>query len=182
MFQGLEGRTGDYRDVIAWEVVLDEQLAHFEFDELKQLLVIDHVLLVEEHHQGGNTHLLGQKDVLLGLGHGAVGGGNHKDAAVHLGGAGDHVLHVVRVTGAVHVGVVTAFGLVFNVGSVDGDPPFFLLRGTIDFVVSLGFCLANRREHVGDRCRQRGLAMVNVTDRADVDVRFVPLKLLAGHC
>jgi hypothetical protein len=41
---------------------------------------------------------------------------------------------------------------------------------------------AGFREDLGDRCGQRGLAMVNVTDGADVAVRLVPLKLSLGHC
>ena len=43
--------------------------------------------------------LAGQQDVLARLGHGAVGGADHQDGAVHLGGAGDHVLDVVGVPG-----------------------------------------------------------------------------------
>ena len=35
--------------------------------------------------------------------------------------------------------------------------------------------------HLGDRRGQRGLAVVDVTDRADVDVGLVPLELLLGH-
>jgi hypothetical protein len=37
------------------------------------------------------------------------------------------------------------------------------------------------RQYHRDRCRQRRLAVVYVTDRADVDVRLVPFKLLFGH-
>src|SRR6201999_1618016 len=32
-----------------------------------------------------------------------------------------------------------------------------------------------------DRCRQRRLAMVNVTNRPDIHVRLCPLELLLGH-
>ena len=36
-------------------------------------------------------------------------------------------------------------------------------------------------EHVGDRGGQRRLAVVDVADRADVDVRLVALELLLAH-
>ena len=72
--------------------------------------------------------------MLLGLGHGAVGGGNHQDRPVHLGGAGDHVLDVVGVAGAVDVGVVPVIGLVLDVGEVDRDAALALLRGLVDLV------------------------------------------------
>ena len=37
------------------------------------------------------------------------------------------------------------------------------------------------RQHLGDRRRQRRLAMIDVTDRADVAVRLGPLKFLLRH-
>ena len=181
ILEGLQGGTGDHGDVVAGEVVAAQQLPHLQFDQLEDLLVIDHVLLVQEHHEGRHAHLLGQQDVLLGLGHGAVGGGHHQDGTVHLGGTGDHVLDVVRVAGAVHVGVVTLVGLVLDVGRVDGDSPLFLLGGTVDLVVGLGLGHPLGGQHVGDGGSEGGLAVVNVADGADVDVRFVPLELLACH-
>ena len=42
-FQGQLGRAVDDRGVVAREVVLGEQLAHFDFDEFEQLGVVDHV-------------------------------------------------------------------------------------------------------------------------------------------
>ena len=104
--QGLEGGAADDGQVVAREVVLGEELADLQLDELEELGVVDRVALVEEDDDVGDLHLAGQEDVLAGLGHGAVGGGDHQDGAVHLGGAGDHVLDVVGVPGAVDVGVV----------------------------------------------------------------------------
>ena len=72
--------------------------------------------------------------MLAGLGHGAVGGRDHQDRAVHLGGAGDHVLDVVGVSGAVHVGVVAVGRLVLDVGDGDGDAALTLLGGVVDRV------------------------------------------------
>ena len=117
----LERRDPDDRGVVAGELVLGEQLAHLELDEVEQLLVVDHVGLVEGDDDGGHADLAGEQHVLTGLGHGAVGGGHHEDGAVDLGGAGDHVLDVVGVAGHVDVGVVPVVGLVLDVGDVDRD-------------------------------------------------------------
>ena len=76
------------------------------FDQLDQFVVVDHVDLVEEHDHVRHADLTGEQDVLAGLRHGAVGGGDDQDRAVHLGGTGDHVLDVVGVARAVDVGVV----------------------------------------------------------------------------
>src|SRR5690606_34702105 len=60
-FERLQSGTLVDGDVVAREVVLGEQLAHFHLDKLKQLLVVDHVALVEEHDNVRHTNLTGQQ-------------------------------------------------------------------------------------------------------------------------
>ncbi len=181
--EGREGRHAHDGDVVAGELVLREELAHLHLDELDELLVVDHVALVQGDDQGGHADLAGEQHVLTGLRHRAVGGGDHEDRAVHLSRAGDHVLDVVGVTGAVDVGVVTRLGLVLDVGDRDGDAALALLGGLVDGVE--GRLLVEVRvlvvQHLRDRRGQRGLAVVDVTDGADVDVRLVPLELRLSH-
>ena len=160
---------------------LDSSSRSFHLDQLEQLGVVDHVALVQEHDDVGHAHLAGQQDVLAGLGHRAVSGRAHQDGAVHLGGAGDHVLDVVGVAGAVHVRVVTVLGLVLDVGGVDGDAARFFFRSRVNLVVGLGFAAELGRQHRGDGRRQRGLAMVHVTDRAHVDVRLRTFEFSFCH-
>ena len=107
--------------------------------------------------------------------------GDDEDRAVHLGGAGDHVLDVVGVAGAVDVGVVAVVGLVLDVGDGDGDAALALLGGVVDRVEGAVLRLALEGEVLGDRRGQRRLAVVDVADRADVDVRLGPLELLLRH-
>jgi hypothetical protein len=47
-FERLQRRTLDDRHVVAREVVLGQQLAHFHFDQLEQLGVVHHVALVQK--------------------------------------------------------------------------------------------------------------------------------------
>ena len=54
-------------------------LADLELDEVEQLRVVHHVALVQRHDDRGHADLAGQEDVLTGLGHRAVGGGDHED-------------------------------------------------------------------------------------------------------
>ena len=179
--EGLEGRAADDGQVVAGEVVLAEQLADLELDELEELLVIDHVDLVEEDDDVGHLDLAGQEDVLAGLGHGPVGGGHDEDGAVHLGGPGDHVLDVVGVPGAVDVGVVAGRGLVLDVGDGDGDAALTLLGGVVDRVEGAIRGVALEGQVLRDGRREARLAMVDVTDGADVDVGLGALELLLGH-
>ena len=136
--QALEGRTLDDRDGVAGIFVLGEQVAHFHLDEVEQLGIIHHVTLVQEDDERGHADLAGEQDVLAGLGHGAVGGGDDEDGAVHLGGAGDHVLDVIGVAGAIDVRVVALVALVLDVGGVDGDAALFFFGSGVDAVVSHG--------------------------------------------
>src|SRR5215210_1906213 len=160
--EGLQSGTRDDRDVVARELVLREELADLHLDELEQLEVVDHVGLVQEHDDVGHLDLAREQDVLPRLRHRAVGGRDHQDRAVHLRGSRDHVLDVVGVAGAVDVRVVTVLRLVLDV------------RG-VDRVAAL------LREHLRDRGRERRLAVVDVTDRADVQMRLRPLELLLAH-
>ena len=174
----LERGALDDRGVVAREVVLVEEVLDLLLDELDQLLVVDHVDLVEEDDHVGHVHLLGEQDVLPRLRHRAVSGGHDQDRAVHLGGARDHVLHVVGVTGAVDVGVVAVLRLVLDVRGRDRDPALLLLGRVVDLVEGLRLAAAGLREHLRDRSRQRGLAVVDVTDGADVHVRLAAIKSL----
>src|SRR3712207_6272292 len=65
----LERRAGDERDVVAREVVLGQQVADLDLDELEELLVVDHVGLVEEHDDVRHADLAGEQDVLARLRH-----------------------------------------------------------------------------------------------------------------
>ena len=113
--EGFEGGTADDRDVVAREVVLGQQLADLELDQIEQLGIVDRVDLVEEDDDVGDLDLAGQQDVLAGLGHRPVGRRHHQDRAVHLGGSRDHVFDVVGVTWAVHVCIVPLVCFVFHV-------------------------------------------------------------------
>jgi hypothetical protein len=56
-----------------------------------------------------------------------------------------------------------------------------LFGSVVDLVVRRVLCGAAQCQHLGDGSRQRGLAMVDVTNGADVDVWLVTLKLLLTH-
>src|SRR3954447_25999948 len=177
----LQRGPDDERDVVARELVLTEQVAHLDLDELEELLVVDHVGLVEEHDDVGDADLAGEQDVLARLGHRAVGRRHDQDRAVHLGGARDHVLDVVRVPGTVDVRVVPVLGLVLDVRGGDGDPARLLLRRVVDLIERLDLAAALLGQHLGDGGRERRLAVVDVTDGPDVHVRLVALELLLRH-
>jgi hypothetical protein len=117
------------------ETVLGHKPPDLELDQLKQLLVVDHVNFAQEHHDRRHPDLAREQDVLPGLRHRPVGGGDHQNGAIHLSGAGDHVLDVVGVRREVDVGVVPPLGLVLDVRHVDRDPARLLLRRLVDLVV-----------------------------------------------
>src|SRR5690606_7581271 len=122
-----------------------------------------------------------KQDVLPGLRHRTVSGGNAEDRSVHLGSPGDHVFHVVGVTRAVHVSIVTIFGFILDVGGGDGDPPLFFFRRLVDLIIGGGNRSAGFGKHGGDRRGQRGFSVVDVTDGADIDVRLGALKFGFSH-
>ena len=119
--------------------------------------------------------------MLTRLGHRAVCCGDDEDRAVHLCSTRDHVLDIVRMARAVHVCIVTLVRLILNVCRVDRDAALTLLRCLIDVRIVLELRIALLGENLRDRRRQRRLAVVNVTDRADVDMGLAAVKLFLCH-
>src|SRR5690606_12797079 len=130
-----------------------------------------------------HADLAGEEDVLAGLRHRAVSGGDHQDRAVHLGGAGDHVLHEVGVAGAIDVSVVTLRGLILNVSNGDGDDLGSVTHGAAlgDIGIGLDLGQALARLNGKDGGGGGGLAVVNVADGANVNVRFRALECAFSH-
>ena len=97
---------------------------------------------------------------------------DEQDGAVHLRGARDHVLHVVGVTRAVDVRVVARRRLVLDVREVDRDAARALLGRAVDLVEAEAASAVLGRHHLGERGREGGLAVVDVTDGSDVDMHL----------
>src|SRR6202011_4105330 len=66
------GAAANDRDLVAGKLVLGEQFAQLEFNELEQLGIVHRVDLVEEDDHSGHADLAGKENVLAGLGHRAV--------------------------------------------------------------------------------------------------------------
>ena len=119
--------------------------------------------------------------MLLGLRHRAIGRRDDENGTVHLRGTGDHVLHIIGVAGAIDVRIVALGGLILDVRRRDGDAALALFRRFVDVGVAGVNRSAGFGENLGDRRGQRRLAMVDVTDRANIAVRLVPLKFRLAH-
>lgn len=108
------------------------------------------IYFVDENDDGLDSDLSAEENVFSGLSHAAVGCANNEDGGVHFGCTCDHVLHVVDVSWAVDVSIMSRFGLVFDGGCVDCDTSGFFFRGFIDLSVFdiAGECLIG--ENSGD--------------------------------
>ena len=176
--------AADDGGVIAGEVILGEEVTGLHLHEVDELLIVDHIALVQKDDDVGHADLTGEQNVLTGLSHRAIGGSDNEDRAVHLGGTRDHVLDVVRVARTVNVGIVALPSLVLDVGNRDGDAALTLLGGLVDVLEGgvVGLAALLLREDLRDGCGQRGLTMIDVTNRTDVYMRLATIKLLLGHC
>ena len=196
--QSVQSGAADDGGVVSGEAVEGQSLADFHLNQFKQLFVVDLINLVQENKDGGHVHLTGKQQMLLGLSHGAVGSGDNEDCAVHLRSAGDHVLDIVSMARAVDVGIVTALklnavltglvvvadavvGLILNVRGVDCDTTSLLFRRLIDVRIIGEGSIAEEGQILGNRSSQRCLAMVDVANGADVDMRLGSFKFLLCH-
>ena len=91
------------------------------------------------------------------------------------------------MAGAVNVSVVTGIGLILDVSDGDRDAALALLGSLVDVFEGreVGGCGAVRAvvlgENLGDGRSQRGLAMVDVANGADVYMRLRAIELFLGH-
>ena len=174
--QGASCRTLDDRGVVTIETIRAQQFADLHFNQFQQLGVINKVNFVHEYHDTGYPYLAGKQDMLLRLGHRAVSCSNDQDSAIHLSSTRDHIFYVVSVTGTVNVSIVTVSRLILNVCCIDGDTPLFFFRCSVDLVIFLCFSQTSRRKDGSNSSSQSGLTMVDVTNRTNVNVGFVPLE------
>ena len=156
-----KGGTHDNWGLVTLKAVRGEKLAHLHLDELQHLWILESIDLVDEDDNLLNTDLTGEEQVLAGLWHLSVRGGDDNDGSVHVGGTSNHVLNVIGVTWAVDVGVVTGVGGVLDVSGGDGNTTlalfWCLIDGTIVEEVSkslLGLTL-------GDGSGEGGLYMLD---------------------
>ena len=122
-----------------------------------------------------------QQNVFPRLRHRTVRGTHHQDRSIHLRGAGDHVLHIVGVARAVNVRIVPVVRLILDVADRDrhdlaGIPAPLTLARLRHFVIADEFRHPAIRADLGQRTRQRRLAMVHVPDRPNVHVGLSSLK------
>jgi len=86
------------------------------------------------------------------------------------------------MTRAIHVRVMAVRRFVLHVRNRDGDAALALFRRVVNGIkraeLHLGVVF---RQHLGDCRRQRGLAMVNVTNGPNVHVRLIALEFLLSH-
>jgi hypothetical protein len=86
------------------------------------------------------------------------------------------------MSGAVNVCIVTLVGLILNVRGLYRYTAGLLFRSLVDLIESYECaCALFVMQGLCDSSRKRGLAVVNVTDGADVTVCLCPFKLLFAH-
>src|SRR5262249_7761104 len=121
--------------------------------------------------------------MLLCLWHWTICSCNNQDSAVHLSRSSDHVLHIVGVTRTVNVRVVTIRCLVLNVCGINGDTTLFFFGCGIDLIILLRFRQTFFRKYSCNSSGQGCLTVVNMTDRTNIKMWFVPFKgLFSCHC
>src|SRR6185312_9158789 len=89
--------------------------------------------------------------------------------------------HIIGMARAVDMRIVALLRLVLDMRRRDRDAARLLLRRLVDLVVRRVGRSTRLGQNLGDRCRQRRLAMIDMADRPDVAVRLIPLKFRLRH-
>ena len=131
--QSTESRTA-YDWSILLITVLLEDLMKLHLNELKHLLIVNHIALVQENNQARNVYLTCKKYVLTCLWHRTISSSTNQDSTIHLSSTSNHVLYIVSVSRTVNVCIVTLCCLILDVSRVDSDTTLFLLRSIINLI------------------------------------------------
>jgi len=99
-------RATDERRRRTIEAIPAQQIAGLELDEIDQHGIVGGVDLIQEDDEARDADLAREQDMLARLRHWSVESRDERDGAIHLRRAGDHVLHIIGVTGAIDMRVV----------------------------------------------------------------------------
>ena len=77
--------------------------------------------------------------------------------------------------------IVTRLGLILHMRGRNRDPARFLLRRIVNVIKRLDLATKPLGQHLGDRRRQRRLAMIHMAYRADIHMRLRPLEFFLCH-
>src|SRR5205814_1569366 len=95
--------------------------------------------------------------------------------------AGDHILDVIGVAGTIDVRIVALRSLILDVRNRDGDAALALLRRFVDLVEGGELGKFSRRQDFRYRRGERGFAVVDMSDSADIQMRLVSLEFSLAH-
>jgi hypothetical protein len=76
---------------------------------------------------------------------------------------------------------VASIGLILDMANGDGNAAGALLGGVVDLVVGGIFGSALHGQNLGNCGGEGSFAMVDMSNRADVDMRLGALEFLLGH-
>jgi len=172
--QCTQSRATDDRSIL-FITIRSQKILDIHLHEVDHFLIDFRIIaLVEEYYQTRHVYLTSEQHVLTCLRHRTISSSNHEDSTVHLSSTSNHVLHIVGVSRAVNVSVVTLCSLILDVGSVDGDTTLFLLRSIVNLIERLHIftCTQTLMQHLRDSCGQSSLTVVDVTNCTNVNMRF----------
>ncbi len=76
--------------------------------------------------------------------------------------------------------IMTIFRLIFNMTGINRNLSRFLLRSTINIFITHGLAPSLFGEDLGDGLGESGFAMIDMSDGANVYVRFGAVEFIAG--
>ena len=115
------------------------------------------------------------------LRHWAIVCGNNQNRTIHLRRTSDHVFHIICMTGAIYMSIMTVLRIIFHVSNSNGNTALLFLRRFIDLIESNSFGKSFFRQNFCDRSGKSSLTMVNVTHGPNVHMRFIANKFFFSH-
>ncbi len=180
--KSLQRRHMNHRHIITRKLILRQKLTSLHLHQLQQLLIINHVSLVQSNNNRRHPNLTSQQHMLPRLRHRTIRSRHHKNRPINLRRTRNHILDVISMTRHIHMRIMPIRRLILNMRHINRDPTLPLLRSLINILKRRRLRTRNPlRQHLRNRRSQRRLPMINMTHGPHIHMRLITLKLLLSH-
>ena len=132
--QRLQRRHMHHRHIITRKLILRQKLTSLHLHKLQQLLIINHVSLIQSHHDRRHPNLPSQQHMLTSLRHRTISSRNHQNRPINLRSTRNHILDVISMPRHINMRIMPTISLILNMRHINRNTTLPLLRSLINIL------------------------------------------------
>ncbi len=105
----------------------------------------------------------------------------NQNRTIHLCSTCNHVFYIVRVSGAIHMRIVSVFCLILNMRSSDCNTSFLLFWCVVNIIIIFKLCKTLSCQYSRDCGTQSCFTMIDMPNSSHIHMRLTSVKFLFSH-